>query len=82
VREIVIARHGEDGWSERAQQLGGPVELSAATPVGKIAGSHDELGLEPLDEARESAFDLRLLVCTGVQIGNMEEPCVHNRTRL
>jgi hypothetical protein len=50
--------------------------------MGEIAGGHDELGLQPLYKARESALDLRLRVCTRVQVGNMEEPGGHNRTRL
>jgi hypothetical protein len=48
----------------------------------KIPGGNDKLRLQALYEPREGAFDLRLRMCTGVQIGNMEEPCGHNRTRL
>jgi len=50
--------------------------------VREIAGSHDELGLEPVDEPLQRTLDFRLLMCTRVEIGNMEEPGIHDRTRL
>jgi len=48
----------------------------------EIAGSHDELGFEPLREPPERLFDFPLLMCTRVKVGNMEEPRIHDRTRL
>jgi hypothetical protein len=78
----VISGHGEHGWPERAQQLRRPLELRAAATVRKIAGGDDELRLQPLREPRKSALDLTLLMCTRVEVGYMEEPRVHNRTRL
>jgi hypothetical protein len=50
--------------------------------VREIAGSHDERGLQPLDETYERLLDLPLFMCTRVQVGYMEEPRGHNRTRL
>jgi hypothetical protein len=50
--------------------------------VGEVARGDDELGLQPLYELRERLFHVPLLVCARVQVGNMEEPHVHNRTRL
>ena len=82
VGDVVVARHSEHGRPERTQQLRGPVELPPAAAMSKIPRRHDELRLQPLYEPREGTFDLRLRMCTGVQIGNMEEPCGHNRTRL
>jgi hypothetical protein len=82
VGDVVVARDGEHGRAERTQQLRGPVELPTAAAMGEIAGGHDELGLQPLYESRERPFDLRLRMGTGVQVGNMEEPSGHNRTRL
>jgi hypothetical protein len=78
----VVARHREHGWSERAKQLGGTLELFPAPAVCEVARSDHELRLQPLDELRQRTLHLRLLVCTRVQVGNMEEPYVHNRTRL
>ena len=48
----------------------------------EIAGGDDELRLQPLDEPRQRLLDLPFLMCTRVQVGNMEKPGVHNRTRL
>jgi hypothetical protein len=78
----VVARHREHGRSERAQQLGGAFELRAAAPVSEIARGDDEPRLEPFHEPPQPALDLAFLVCTHVQVGNMEEPGVHDRTRL
>jgi hypothetical protein len=58
------------------------LELLPAPSVPEIAGRHDELRFEPLREAPERPLDFRLLMCTRVEVGNMEEPRVHDRTRL
>jgi hypothetical protein len=78
----VVAGHCEHRRSERAQQLGRLFELFPAPTVRQIAGSHDELGREPLDEPLQRMLNFRLLMCTHVEVGNMEEPGIHNRTRL
>jgi len=78
----MVTRHGEHGRPERAQELGSSFDLVPAPPVCEIAGSYDELGFEPLHEACERALDSRLLMCTRVQVGNMEKPRIHDRTRL
>ena len=82
VREVVVAGHGEHRRPERAQQLRRTLELLGAPPVREIARSDDELRVEPLHQPRQRLLDLALLMCTRVQVGNMEEPRVHNRTRL
>ena len=48
----------------------------------KIARSDDELWLQPFHEPSKRTLYFPLLVCTHVQIGNMEEPGIHDRTRL
>ena len=48
----------------------------------KIARSDDELWLQPLHEPGKRTLYFPLLVCIHVQIGNMEEPGIHDRTRL
>jgi hypothetical protein len=50
--------------------------------VRQIAGSHDQLRLQPLHEPCQPLLDLALFVCTRMKVGYMEEPRVHNRTRL
>jgi hypothetical protein len=78
----VVAGDCEYGRPECAQHLGGPLELRAATAVGEVARCDDQLRLGALHEPRECTFDLRLLMCTHMQVGNMEEHCPHDRTRL
>ena len=78
-------------WLPGTASTGGPSErsrlaarssCSPAAAMREIAGRDDELRLEPLDEPRERLLDVPLLMCTHVEVGNMEEPRVHNRTRL
>jgi hypothetical protein len=78
----VVARHREHRRPERAKQVRGALELLSAPTVCEVARGDDELGLQPLYELRERLFHVPLLVCARVQVGNMEEPHVHNRTRL
>jgi len=78
----VIAGHGEYRRPERAQQLCGSLELLPAPAMREIAGSHDELRFQPLHEPRQRLLNFRLPMCTRVQVGYMEEPRFHNRTRL
>jgi len=40
------------------------------------------LGLESLDQSPQRRLYFPLLMCTHVEVGNMEEPGVHDRTRL
>jgi hypothetical protein len=82
VREVVVARYGQDGRAERAQHLRRALELGAPASVREIAGSDHDLRLEPLHETCQSVLDVPLLMCTHVQVGNVEEAGVHDRTRL
>ncbi len=50
--------------------------------MGQIAGCDNQPGLEPFHEPRQRVLYFYLLVCTRMEIGYMEEPRVHNRTRL
>jgi len=50
--------------------------------VGKIARGDHELGLEPFGEPCQRVLYFFLLMCAYVEIRYMEEPRVHNRTRL
>jgi hypothetical protein len=82
VRKVVVARNREHGRPERAQELGGALELLPAAAVREIARRHDELRFQALDEPPQRVLDLRLPMSTRVKVGNMEEPRFHNRTRL
>jgi hypothetical protein len=48
----------------------------------EIARGDDELRLDALDEPRQRLRDVRLLMSARMQVGNVEEPGGHNRTRL
>jgi hypothetical protein len=50
--------------------------------VREITRRDDEFGLHPLHETRQCTLYLPLLMCTRVEVGNMEEPGLHDRTRL
>jgi hypothetical protein len=78
----VVSRHREHRRTERAQQVRRALELLSAPAMGEIAGSDDEPGLEPFHEPCQRVLYFCLLMCTRVEIGYMEEPRVHNRTRL
>ena len=67
----MVAGHREHGWSERAQELSRTFELRAASAVREIARSDDDLRLQTLHEPRQRLLDIRLLMCTRVQVGNM-----------
>ena len=73
---------GEHRRPERTEEPGGPLVLLAAPAVGQVARGDDQLGLEPFDERGEGLLDRRILRCTRVQVGYMEEAPRHDRMRL
>ena len=78
----MVARHRDHRPLEREQQSARALVLGAAAAVREVAGRDDELGRDPVDECRQRLLDLRVLVCTRVEIGNMQDPCGHERMRL
>jgi hypothetical protein len=56
--------------------------LLASSPVGEISRGDDQFRADPPDEGGEGLLDLKILVCTRVKIGYMEEACRHDRMRL
>jgi hypothetical protein len=56
--------------------------LLTGSAVGEIARRDDQFRADPADEGGEGLLDLRILVCTRVKIGYMEEACRHDRMRL
>jgi hypothetical protein len=82
VREIVVAGDCEHPRAERAQQVRRALEFLSAPAVGQIAGGDNQLRLEPFHEPRQRVLYFSFLMCTRVEIRYMEEPRVHNRTRL
>jgi hypothetical protein len=82
VGEVVVSRNREDRRSERPEQLSRPLELLPAATMREIARCDDDLRLQTLHEPYERLLDFPLLMCTHVKIGNVEEPGIHDRTRL
>ena len=79
-------------WFPGTASTGGPSEtqervrtlvLGAPAPVGQVAGGDDEVraARAPASEG-ERVGDLGILACPGVEIGNMEDACGHERMRL
>ena len=82
VGEVVVSGDREHRRPERPQQLRRPLELLPAATVRQIARCDHELRLEALHEPYQCLLDFPLLMCTHVEIGNVEEPGGHDRTRL
>ena len=82
VREVVIPRHCKQRCLEGAEKPGGVLVLLAGAPVGEIARGDDQLRADPTDEGGQGLLDLKILTCTRVKIGYMEEACRHDRMRL
>jgi len=59
-----------------------PSVLIPSAAMREIPRSDDQLGLHTADQCRERTLDLRILACTRVQIGYMEEGGRHDRMRL
>ena len=78
----MVARDGDDGRAEPAQQRGGPLVLLAPAAVGQVAARDDEVGLQPLDERAERTRDVGALVAADVQVRDVENPCCHLRPSL
>src|SRR5581483_7376365 len=45
VRDVVVARNGDDGRAERAEERRGALVLLPAAAMGQIAGREHEVGL-------------------------------------
>jgi hypothetical protein len=82
VWEVMVARNGEHRRTEGDEEPVRALELCATAPVAEIAGCDDELGLHALDERGHGRLDVRVLAYTGMEIGNVEDACAHERMRL
>jgi len=56
--------------------------LRATAPVGQIARRDDQLRGNSADQPGEGRFDFRVLTCTRVKIGDMQDVYAHSRMRL
>jgi hypothetical protein len=56
--------------------------LVTAAAMRQIPRSDDQVGVDPADQDFQSGLDLRVLACTRVKIGYMEDASRHDRMRL
>ena len=56
--------------------------LVAPAAVGQIPRCDDQLDVDPADQVLQSILDGRVLACTRMEIGYMEDAGRHDRMRL
>jgi hypothetical protein len=56
--------------------------LAPAPAVGQVAGRDDHFGPHLPGEPDERRLDMRVLTCTHVKIGDMQDACDHERMRV
>jgi hypothetical protein len=78
----VIPGDHEQRPAEPAQERRGAFVLASAAAVREVARDGDQLGVDALDERAESVLDGCFLHASGVQVGDVEEPCRQRRSRL
>jgi hypothetical protein len=81
----VVARHGEDGSIEAAEEGGGPIVLLGSAAVGQVAACDDQLRVDPVDERLQAGFKTGLLMCSDMEVREVKNPCrlpSHRRGRL
>ena len=59
-----------------------PLVLVGPCAVRQIAGRDDQLGVDAAEQGAQRRLDLRVLACTRVEIGYMEDAGRHDRMRL
>src|SRR5204862_5839727 len=77
VRDVVVPGDREQRATEPTQERGGPLVLVPASSVGQVAGRHDQLHLDPLEEAGDGALDRGVLAGSCVQVREVENPRGH-----
>ena len=78
----MVPGHREHRRPERAKQLSCALELLPAAAVREIAARNHELRFQPLHPPSQRLLRDLVLMYTHVQVVNMEEPGIHDRTRL
>src|SRR5207253_11198614 len=82
VRDVVIARNGEHGDAEAAQQSGRALVLVGAAAMRQVAARDQELRPRPLHQRAQRPLHRGLLPGARVEVRDVEDPCVHSRIRL
>ena len=81
-RDVVVARHREHGRRQASQQCCHELVLVGASPVREVAGRDDEIGLDTADEPTQRALDDRLIACSDMDVGDVNQASWHSRGRL
>jgi hypothetical protein len=87
VRDVVVARDGEDWCAEAVKERGGTVVLIGPAAVREIACYHHELRSELGDKGDERVLRRRILEAAEMEVGRVQEPARrsvsnHRRGRL
>jgi hypothetical protein len=81
-RDVVVARNGQYGHRQAAQEGGDALVLIAPPAVREVARGDHELGLNAVDEGSQSTLDEGLHACPDVDVGDVEQASGHSRGRL
>jgi hypothetical protein len=75
----MVAGNGDHRDADRLEERVRPFVLAPAPAVGQVAGRDEDLGAHVRGQADERRSDLRVLTCTHVEIGDMQDACDHER---
>jgi hypothetical protein len=81
-RDVVVARHGQDGRRQGAEQRGHSLVLVTPAAVGEVARGDDEIGSDPLHERSQRSFQSGLLAGADMDVGDVDQAPRHSRSRL
>jgi hypothetical protein len=73
VRDVVVARDGEDRPSEAAEEARGPLVLLRTAAVGQVATRDDQLGIHALDQGLEPRLQARLFMRSDVEVREVNQ---------
>lgn len=71
VGDVVVPRDRQNGRAEPLKEVSGAVMLVGPAAVSQVAAGHDQLGIEPVDQACEARFKMLLSVAADVKIGEV-----------
>ena len=82
IGDVVIARNREHGPPEAAEESSGIADLARAAAMAEISARDHQFGLEPVDQNRGPPFDRRIVTCSEMEVGQVQNTCKHSRWRL
>ena len=81
-RDVVVARNGQHGRRQAAQQRRDMLVLIASPAVREIPRRDDEIGLNAVDERVQGALDKGLVAGPDMDVGDVNQARRHSRGRL